>query len=116
MYIGLYYRTIKLMNDTIMNKTATVIVARNSVFSGPLRVLKPASTVSEPPKAPIPADRFCRSIPATRITESIICMMGKIVAIILNRINITLFKEKVKLMEFCTYLLIVLVDSCIIDS
>ena len=91
MYIGLYYRTIKLMNDTIKNKTATAIVARNSVFSGPLRVLKPASTVSEPPKAPIPADRFCRSIPATRITESIICMMGKIVAIILNGLIIAHF-------------------------
>jgi hypothetical protein len=43
-------------------------------------------------------------------------MMGKIVAIILNRINITLFKEKVKLVEFCTYLLTVLVDSYIIDT
>ncbi len=91
MYIGLYYRTIKLMNDTIKNRIATAIVARNSVFSGPRRVLKPASTVSEPPKAPIPADRFCRSIPATSITESIICMMGKIVAIILNEIMITYF-------------------------
>lgn len=82
------------MNDTIMNKTATVSVARNSVFSGPLRVLKPASTVSEPPKAPIPADRFCRSIPATSITESIICMMGKIVAIILNLLIIAHLNKK----------------------
>jgi hypothetical protein len=81
------------MNDTIINKIATIIVPRNSVFSGPLRVLKPASTVSEPPKAPIPADRFCRSIPATRITESVICMMGKIVAIILNELMIAHFQK-----------------------
>lgn len=46
------------MKDTIINRIATIIVVRNSVFSGPLRVLKPASTVSEPPKEPIPADRF----------------------------------------------------------
>lgn len=87
------------MNDTIMNKTAITIVAINSVLSGPLRVLKPASTVSEPPKAPIPADRFCRSIPATRITESIICIIGRIVAIILNELMIAHFGKKSKLLK-----------------
>ena len=78
------YRAIKLMKETIMKSTATTPVAMKSVFSGPRLVPKPESTLSEPPKAPIPAERFCRSIPATSITESAICIMGKIVAIILN--------------------------------
>lgn len=60
------------MNETTMKAIANPIVALNNVLSNPLRVWYPASTLSPPPKEPIPADDVCRSIEVIRITARII--------------------------------------------
>lgn len=62
----------KIIKEMTANKTPRTIVPLKSVFSNPLRVCRPESTLSPPPSAPIPAAELCRRIAITRMTERII--------------------------------------------
>ncbi|MFT5179579.1 MAG: hypothetical protein ACI9GH_000157 [Candidatus Paceibacteria bacterium] len=73
------------MNEESVNNTAKIIVPLNSIFSNPRLVLNPASGLSEPPKAPpSPAAEDWSKIAIIRATDSIICMIGRVEAIVLK--------------------------------
>jgi hypothetical protein len=66
------YEITKMTNEITIKAIENITDALNNVFSNPLLVWYPASTLSPPPKEPIPADDVCRSIVIIRITARII--------------------------------------------
>ena len=60
-----------------MNKTPRTIVAIKRAFSKPRFVRKALIPLDPPKEPPTPAVDGCRSTTTTRMTETVICAIGK---------------------------------------